>query len=133
MGYYRHGEKSINDPFELFKIVVAANVDLGIWSKLTRVVIFLLFLAGVLGVVIWYLPLIQRNERARKEILNMDSQIKVQEDHAKHLENSIKSLRNDPRTVERVAREKLGYLKPGEVMIKFEEAVAGSIRTSPPR
>ena len=42
------------------------NVDLGIWSKLTRVVIFLLLAAGLLGVALWYFPLIKQNERMRK-------------------------------------------------------------------
>ena len=45
------------------------NVDLGIWSKLTRVVIFLLLLAAILAVAVWYLPLIKQNERMRKEIV----------------------------------------------------------------
>ena len=42
------------------------KVDLGIWDKLTRVVIFLLFVAGILLVAIWYLPLIKQNERMRQ-------------------------------------------------------------------
>ena len=45
------------------------KVDLGIWDKLTRLVIFLLFVAGVLGLAVWYLPLIKQNERMRREIL----------------------------------------------------------------
>ena len=42
------------------------KVDLSIWDKLTRVVIFLLFVAGILLVAIWYLPLIKQNERMPK-------------------------------------------------------------------
>ena len=30
-------------------------------------------------------------------------------------------MRNDPRSVERLARETLGYAKPGETIIRFEE------------
>ena len=51
------------------------NVETTIWDKLARVVCFLLFLAGLLGVAVWYLPLIKQNERMRKEILRLDAQI----------------------------------------------------------
>ena len=96
------------------------NVDLGIWDKLTRVVVFLLFIAGLLIVAVWYLPLIQRNERERKEILRLDAEIQKQEESAKRLRGAIDSLRHDPKTVERLAREQLGYAKPGEIVIRFE-------------
>ena len=43
------------------------------WDQLTRVVIFLLFVAGLLIVAVWYLPLIKQNERMRKEILRLDT------------------------------------------------------------
>jgi hypothetical protein len=45
------------------------NTDFNVWDKLTRVVIFLLFIAYLLVVAVWYLPLIHQNERMRKEIL----------------------------------------------------------------
>ena len=51
------------------------KVNLGIWDKLTPVVIFLLFIAGILLVGVWYLPLIKQNERMRKEILRLDDKI----------------------------------------------------------
>ncbi len=98
------------------------NVDLGIWPKLTRVVIFLLVVAGILGVIIWYLPLIKDNEAMRKRILSLETQIKQEEDRARQLDASIRALRTAPKAVERLAREKLGYAKPGEIMIRFEES-----------
>ncbi|HIE69770.1 MAG TPA: septum formation initiator family protein, partial [Planctomycetes bacterium] len=35
--------------------------------------------------------------------------------------SAIEALRNDPQTVERFAREKLGLAKPGETVIRFEK------------
>jgi len=96
------------------------NVDLGIWGKLTRAVIFLLLLAGVLGLVVWYLPLIKENERMRKEILRLDTKLEKDKEEHRQLKTSIESLQNDPKAVERLAREKLGYAKPGETVIRFE-------------
>ena len=97
------------------------KVNLGIWDKLTRVVVFLVFIAGILLVAIWYLPLIKQNERYRKEILRLDNLIQKEEDTGKQLRTSIDALRYDPKAVERLAREKLGYAKPGETVIRFEE------------
>lgn len=97
------------------------NVDLGIWDKLTRVVLVLLLIAGLLFVGLWYYPLIQRNERMRKEILRLDSQIQTEEARTRQMKSSIDALSHDPKTVERLARETLGYAKPGETVIRFEE------------
>src|ERR1017187_1848460 len=94
--------------------------DLGIWDKLTRTVIFLLFVAGLLLVAIWYLPLIKQNERYRKEILRLDHLVQKEEEPGKQLRTSIDALRFDPKAVERLARERLGYAKPGETVIRFE-------------
>src|ERR1039457_3379678 len=99
------------------------NVDLGIWGKLTRVVIFLLLLAVLLGIAVWYLPLIQQNERMRKEILRLDEKEKVEKETYKQFKASIETLQNDPKAVERLARERLGYAKPGETVIRFEGTV----------
>jgi cell division protein FtsB len=103
------------------------NVDCGIWGKLTRLVIFLLMVAGVLGVVIWYLPLIKNNEALRKEILTLVTQIKHEEEKSRQLSAMIRALQTDPKTVERLARERLGYVKPGETMILFEQPAANTL------
>jgi cell division protein FtsB len=96
------------------------NVDLGILGKLTRVVVFLLFVALLLGVAVWYLPLIKQNERMRKVVLQLDTQIAKADENNRRLKTSIDALRYDPKTVERLARERLGYSKPGETVIRFE-------------
>jgi cell division protein FtsB len=93
---------------------------LGILGKLTRVVVFLLCVAGLLGVALWYLPLIQQNERMRKVVLQLDGQIGKVEENNRQLKASIDALRYDPKAVERLARERLGYAKPGETIIRFE-------------
>lgn len=98
------------------------NVDLGILGKLTRIVVFLLFFAGLLAVAVWYLPLIRHNENLRKELLARDEQIRKVEESNRQLKASIDSLRFDPKAVERLARERLGYAKAGETVIRFEEA-----------
>jgi cell division protein FtsB len=90
-----------------------------IWDHLTRLVIFLLFIAFLLVVAVWYLPLIQQNERMRKEILRYDALIQKEEAGAKQLRTSIEALRRDPKAIGRLARERFSYAKPGETVIRF--------------
>ncbi len=102
------------------------NVDLGIWSRLSRVVIFLLLLAGLIGVAVWYRPLIKHNEALRKRIFDLETQVQREEQENRRLEATIKAMQTDPRTVERAVREKLNWSKPGETVIRFEEPAASA-------
>lgn len=98
------------------------NVDLGIWSKLTRVVIFLFVVALLVMIAQWYLPLIHKNEAMRKDLLQLDDKIQAEQDTARRLKADFDALHGDPRVVERLAREKLRYSKAGETVIVFEDA-----------
>jgi cell division protein FtsB len=92
-----------------------------IWNKLSKLTIFCLFLLGVVAVSLWYLPLIQQNERMRRELLQKEAKIKVEEEQARLLRASFEAARSNPKTIERMARAGLGYAKPGEVVVRFEE------------
>ena len=103
------------------------NVDLGIWGKLTRVVIVLLVIA-LLGIIWqWYLPLIKQNERMRRNVLSLDDQIQKEDASQKALKSAIDTLRHDTNAVERLAREKLRYAKPGETVIVFETPATNQV------
>lgn len=91
-----------------------------IWTRLTRVVIFLIVAAILVGVVACYWPVMQQNERMRKMLMQLDQEIQRQQNIERELRASIEALRNDPRTVERLLRE-AGYSKPGETVFRFEQ------------
>ncbi|HZF02104.1 MAG TPA: septum formation initiator family protein [Methylomirabilota bacterium] len=97
------------------------NVDLGIWSKLTKIVVALVVIAILLLIGMCYLPLIQTNERYRERILKLETQLQVEAGKSKQLQAQIDALAHDPKTVERLSREKLGYAKPDETVIRFEQ------------
>ena len=105
------------------------NVDLGIWSRLTKIVIGLVVLAVLLLIVMCYLPLIQENTRMRAQVLKLGDQLQAEQEKSAQLQSQIDALRNDPKTIERLAREKLGYAKPDETVIRFEAPVTNA----PPR
>jgi cell division protein FtsB len=102
------------------------NVNLGIWSKLTKVVVGLVVLAFLLLIGMCYLPLIHQNERMRREVLRLDAQLQKEEEKSRQLKSEIDALRNDPKTVERLTREKLGYARPDETVIRFEPAITNA-------
>jgi cell division protein FtsB len=103
------------------------NVDTGIWGKLSRVVIVLIVLAVLLVIIQWHLPVIRQNERMRKEVLKLDAQIQKEEQTSRQLRASIDALKNDTNAVERLAREKLRYAKPGETVIVFESPATNQV------
>lgn len=103
------------------------NVEDSIWDKLTRVVICLLLLAGLVGIGVWYMPLIKQNENYRKEVLELDAKVQQELATKKQLEAALKSLNNDPNAVARLAREKLGYARPDETVIRFEATATNNL------
>ena len=98
---------------------MSARVHIGIWDRLSKLVILLLLLAGVTAIFLWYKPLIQKNAALRKQILLLESQIQEEQMLEQNLTEAISAL-SDSNTIQRLARERLGYAKPGETVIRFE-------------
>ena len=96
------------------------KVDLGIWSWLTQVVVVLVAIAVLLLIGMAYLQPVQENERMRRDIDRLDVELDQQKKISQQLQMDLNALRNDPQTVERLAREKLGYARPDETVIRFE-------------
>ena len=106
--------------------MIERRIDTGIWDKLTKAVVFLLVIAALLAVAVWYLPLIKQNERMRSEVLRLQEELTTEEESTRQIKVQIEALRNDPETVERYAREKLGLARPGETVIRFEQPDANA-------
>ncbi len=96
------------------------GVNLGIWSALTKIVVGLVVLAVLLLIGMCYLPLIHQNERMQTENLRLQRELEKESEKSRQLQAQIDALRNDPKTIERLMREKLGYAKPDETVVRFE-------------
>ena len=104
------------------------NVTHSIWDRLTRLVMALLVIAAVLGIIVWYEPVVQENQRMREEKFELDKKIEQESKIAKKLETQLRSFENpalERTLVERLARERLSYAKPGENVIHFEPPASG--------
>jgi cell division protein FtsB len=107
------------------------NVTQSIWDKLTRVVMALLVVAGVLAIIVWYEPVVQENQRMREEKFELEKKIDQESKTARKLETQLRSFENpslEKTMVERLARERLSYAKPGENVIHFEPPAASLTR-----
>jgi cell division protein FtsB len=102
------------------------NVNLGIWSALTKVVVALVVVAVLLLIGMCYLPLIQENQRMRADNLKLEKELETETDKSSRLQSQIDALKNDPKTVERLTREKLGYARPDETVVRFEPAATNA-------
>ena len=103
------------------------KVNLGIWRWLTQAIIALVVLAACGFILLTYQGPIQKNEQMRRKIDNLDTQLDRQRQIAKQLQAEFDALRSDPKTVERLAREKLDYAKADETVVHFDSPI-----TNPP-
>lgn len=69
---------------------------------------------------IFYPKFKMASELADKQT-QLEQKISADEEILKHLRDKQQRLLNDPRFVEKIAREELGLAKPGEVVYKFED------------
>ncbi len=56
----------------------------------------------------------------RRQIMIYQDKIQKEEARSKQLQTQLDALQHDPKTVERLTREKLGYAMPDETVIRFE-------------
>ena len=82
---------------------------------------------GVLLCLIGYYAVFSANglmdyQQKRRESKELDRQIKTLQQQNGGMEQAIKALKNDPKTIEKEARERLRYARPGEVVYTLPAA-----------
>jgi len=90
-----------------------------IWDKLSRLALALLVMASLLGIWLWYQPVVEENQRLRETKLALERKIDAETAVSHKLDAALRAMQ-DPITVERLARERLSYARPGEDVIHFE-------------
>lgn len=96
------------------------RMDVGIWMRLTKLVMLLVIAAGSLAVFQWYKPVIRKNEGMQRRIIMLQKQIAEEKAFADQMNATISAISTNTVALERLAREKLGYAKPGEKVVRFE-------------
>ena len=67
-------------------------------------------------------------QQKRRESRELDRQIKAMQQQNGGMEQEIKALKNDPKTIEKEARVKLRYARPGEVVYTLPAAPVSSVQ-----
>ena len=89
-------------------------------GKVTQRICLIAIVALVVGIVLrLFLPLLERQEalRAQEEALRQDIQREAEQ--LRQLRLKQEKLQEDPRYIEKIAREDLNYAKPGETIFRF--------------
>ena len=77
----------------------------------------------VIGIAVrLFLPLIARQKELRAREAEVRLEIQQEAEALRMLRLKQVRLQEDPRFVEKIAREKLGYAKPGETIFRFVDA-----------
>lgn len=87
-------------------------------NKLTKGVFVLLALVIVVAL---FIPLFRQSQRLSEEKYQLEQEVKALEAENKALEEEAAALSRDPKSVERVAREKMGWARPEEKVYRFEQ------------
>jgi len=70
-------------------------------------------------------------KRMKDQKENLDQQIEHLKLENKQILGEIKSLKTDPKAIEKIAREELGLVKPGEIKITTNKAAASDSSVDP--
>ncbi|OHE75080.1 MAG: hypothetical protein A2107_13810 [Verrucomicrobia bacterium GWF2_62_7] len=90
-------------------------------TSIRGVIWLALFILALTAFLVTYIPRLREAQHLRVEKYKLDEQLREQEaEHNRQLARQ-QALTNDPREVERAAREKLKLAKPGETVFRFEQ------------
>lgn len=101
----------------------------GIWNKLTGIVIIMIIIAGLIALGSRYLPLIQRNERMRREIHRLETELVIERETARQLQHEIDLLTRDQAARKREIRSSLGLAREDEIIIRFDPETTNTSST----
>jgi cell division protein FtsB len=93
-------------------------------SLLFSMLLFGLFLVGDHG----FLSV----RRQGQELVKAQNELQALVDENRKLETELAALKSDPRAVEKIAREKLGLVKPGEVVLILPDGWERRVRPAKP-
>jgi cell division protein FtsB len=103
----------------------AAKADTPLKRKALSLALFLILAASTLNVLFGDRGLLELL-KVRQEIESLDREIAMLRAQNQRLLQEIRSLKSSPLAVERLARENLGLVKPGEIVLLIREAEEGS-------
>jgi cell division protein FtsB len=79
----------------------------------------------VLALTVYGARAVLRVSEMRREMDTMERDLVTLRVRTEELTRTVDRLRNDPAYIEKLAREDLGYVREGEIVLKFPKSDAG--------
>ena len=102
--------------------------------KLRKIYLFLGFAIILLGFFWGYFPAISRYRELRIQEETIDQEIAQLDAKIQDLQAEKEQLTEDPEYLEKIIRDELGLVKPGEIVYKFvkepPESLASNVKTA---
>jgi cell division protein FtsB len=81
-----------------------------------------------LGLAVYGVNQVLRVTHLRREMETMERDIVTLRARADELLRTVEQLRHDPASIEKLAREELGYVRPDETVLKFPSGGRGDAK-----
>ena len=89
---------------------------------LTRIAWSVLGIVAVVMILSMFYPQYQEYIELQRRQAALEMEFRLEQEKLKYLKRNQERMQTEPQFVERVAREELGFTKPGETLIKFVES-----------
>jgi cell division protein FtsB len=96
------------------------------WPLIQKVALIIIAILALVLALSWFVPRIKQYQDLQKVEVQKSGEVRAEQETLDQLKKNQERLRNDPRFVERVAREEIGMAKPGEIVLKFVDEAPAS-------
>jgi cell division protein FtsB len=91
-------------------------------SLLNRILYLLIFVACLILLICWFLPLVKERDRQQHYLQTLKQQVDQERALFNKQSKKLTLLQNDPAYTELLARDKLDLMKPGETIFRMDSA-----------
>ena len=92
---------------------------MNLWIFIYRFSWSILAVLAFAALITAFAPPIRQFRELQHKQAQLEEEVRLEEEMLKYLKTKQERLLNDPRFVEKIAREELGLAKPGETIFKF--------------
>jgi cell division protein FtsB len=96
------------------------HVDFGMWGLVRKASMIVFCVAAVGLLAAFYIPILKQSRAFQMEIDQKRAALRTQMEIHRRLTEELQLLKTSPLAVEQAVREKLGLVKPNEVIYRFE-------------
>ena len=102
-------------------------MSLQIVTKIAWTILGVVALAMIISM---FYPQYQEYLELQQHHIALEDRMRAQQERLKQLKHYQARMKGDPKFVENIARENLGYAKPGEFVIKFVDESRATVRST---